>query len=227
MYGEDYTSPIVTSQYSAVWCGIMTKRLTAQDWIEFGLTTLAHEGFDALKAEVLARRLGVSRGSFYWHFTDLGAFHARVIEHWKQVATEAIIADIERYESHEERLNALLRNAFGHGAAVEIRMRAWAESNTAAARALDDMDRRRRGYIERLLREAGIAPALAVIRTQVLYWTYLGAALSRSKLTGERLERTVAELKRIVLGGLPAKLPVTEDSRRRRLSGRRRGSEPL
>ena len=203
----------------------MTKRLTAQDWIDFGLTTLAHRGFDALKADVLARRLGVSRGSFYWHFADLGAFHASVIEHWKQVATEAIIADIERYESHEERLNALLRLAFGHGAALEIRMRAWAESNAAAARALYDIDRRRRGYIERLLLEAGIAPALAATRTQVLYWTYLGAALSRSKLTGERLERIVAELKRIALGGPLAKLAVIEDTRRP--SRRRGGLEAL
>jgi len=205
----------------------MTKRLTAQDWIDFGLTTLAHRGFDALKAEVLARRLGVSRGSFYWHFADLGAFHASVIEHWKQVATEAIIADIERYESHEERLNALLHLAFGHGAALEIRMRAWAESNAAAARALYDIDRRRRGYIERLLLEAGIAPALAATRTQVLYWTYLGAALSRSKLTGERLERIVAELKRIALGEPLAKLAVIEDIRRRRPSRRRGGWEAL
>src|SRR5262249_45228139 len=128
-------------QYSTVWCA-MARRLTEQDWVDFALTTLAHDGFDALKADVLARKLGVSRGSFYWHFADLRAFHARVIEHWKQVATEAIIAHIERYESHEARLDALLRRAFGDGAALEIRMRAWAESNTAAARALDDIDRR-------------------------------------------------------------------------------------
>jgi AcrR family transcriptional regulator len=180
----------------------MAKRLTVQDWIDFALTTLAREGFDALKADVLARKLGVSRGSFYWHFTDLYAFHAQVIDRWKQVTTEAIIADIERYESREERLNALLRLAFGHGAALEVRMRAWADNNAEAARALKDIDRRRRGYIERLLREAGIAPPLATTRTQILYWTYLGAALSRSRLAGERLNRTVAELKRIALGGL-------------------------
>ena len=201
----------------------MARRLTEQDWVDFALTTLAHEGFDALKADVLARKLGVSRGSFYWHFADLRAFHARVIEHWKQVATEAIIAHIERYESHEARLDALLRRAFGDGAALEIRMRAWAESNTAAARALDDIDRRRRGYMERLLREAGIAPPLAAARTQVLYWTYLGAALSRSRLTGDRLDRTVAELKRMAFGGRPATLAVIEDSPRRPLSRRRRG----
>ncbi|MBO0754562.1 MAG: TetR/AcrR family transcriptional regulator [Bradyrhizobiaceae bacterium] len=190
----------------------MTKRLTAQDWIDFALKALAHEGFDSLKADVLARKLGVSRGSFYWHFTDINTFHARVIEHWKQVATEAIIADIERYESPEGRLNALLRHAFRRGAALEIRMRGWAENNSEAARALDDIDRRRREYIERLLLEAGIAPPLAATRTQILYWTYLGAALSRSRIGGERLDRIVAELQHIGLGGLPAKLAIIEDN---------------
>src|SRR5262249_32566794 len=152
--------------------------------------------------------------------TDLGAFHARVIEHWKQVATEAIIADIERYETHEERLDALLRHAFGQSVALEIRMRAWAENNAEVARALDDIDRRRRGYIERLLIEAGLAPPLAATRTQVLYWTYLGAALSRGRLTGERLDRIVAELKQIGLG-LPQKFAVIEHGHQRRLSRRR------
>lgn len=178
----------------------MTERLTAQDWIDFALQALARTGFDALKADVLARKLGISRGSFYWHFADLDAFHRQVIARWKEAATEAIIADIER-GSREERIEALLRHAFGGGAAVEVRMRAWAESNAAAARALAEIDRRRRAYIERLLIEEGVAPALAATRTQVLYWTYLGAASSRSRLTGVRLERTVAELKQIGLAG--------------------------
>lgn len=191
----------------------MTKRLTPQGWIDFALTTLAHEGFDALKADVLARKLGVSRGSFYWHFNDLGTFHARAIEHWRQMATEAIIADIERHESHEERIDALLRHAFGHGAALEIRMRTWADNNAEAARAVSDIDRRRREYVERLLVDAGIAQPLAATRAQLLYWTYLGAALSRSKLTGERLDRIVAELKLVGLSRILRKAAATDDHR--------------
>ena len=184
---------------------VMTERLTAQDWIDFALQTLARTGFDSLKADVLARKLGISRGSFYWHFTDLGTFHARVIEHWKQAATEAIIVDIERYKSPEQRFDALLRHAFGHGASLEIRMRTWAENNAEAERAVSDIDRRRREYIERLLAEAGVAPALAATRAQLVYWTYLGAAVSRSRLTGERLDQALAELKRIGLEGLAEK----------------------
>jgi len=188
-------------QYSAVWLAGMAKRLTSQDWIDFALKTLAREGFDALKADVLARKLGVSRGSFYWHFTDLGTFHARVIEHWKLMATEAIITDIERHASRERRLSALLHHAFGHGAALEIRVRAWAENNAEAARALGEIDRRRRGYIEQLLLEAGIPRLLAATRAQLLYWTYLGAAWSRGRLAGEQLKQMVTELKEIGLAG--------------------------
>lgn len=200
----------------------MTKRLTSVDWIDFALATLARDGFDALKADVLARKLGVSRGSFYWHFPDLGTFHAHVIERWKQAATEAIIADIERHEDREERMDALLRHAFGHGAMVEVRMRAWAENNAEAARAIDDMDRKRRGYIERMLLEAGLAPQVAATRTQILYWAYLGAALSRSRYSGEALDRIVAELKLIGIGSVPGKRVGIKSHRQRRASRRAR-----
>lgn len=182
----------------------MTKRLTAQDWIEFGLKTLARDGIDALKADVLARKLGVSRGSFYWHFSDLSAFHARVIEQWKQAATEAIIVALASYQSPEERLEVLLLRAFSHHRVLEIRLRAWADQYAEAARAIRDVDRRRRGYLENLLAEAGIAPAAAATRAQLLYWAYLGAALSRNKLVGESLTHMVGELKRIGFGAQAA-----------------------
>jgi AcrR family transcriptional regulator len=201
----------------------MTKRLTAQDWIDFALKTLVREGFPALKADVLARELGVSRGSFYWHFAELGTFHARVIEHWRQAATEAIIAGLERYDTREQRLDMLLRGAFGHSALMEIRMRAWADENAQAAQVMNDIDRRRRAYIEQLLVQAGVAPSLAATRAQLLYWAYLGAALNRSRLTGAQLDRIVAELKLIGLGPLAGKSAAIENSRQRRPSRRRRG----
>jgi AcrR family transcriptional regulator len=184
----------------------MRERLTAQDWIDFALKTLAHEGFAVLKADVLARKMGISRGSFYWHFGDLATFHARVIAHWKQTATEAIIADIERYESPAERMDALLRRAFGHRGSLETRMRSWAENNKEAARAVRDVDNRRCVYLEHLLQDAGVAAPLAATRAQLLYWAYLGAALSCSRLVGEQLNHTVAELKRIGFGGVSTKL---------------------
>ena len=160
-----------------------------------------------------------SRG---YSVADGGSFRARVIEHWKQTATEGIIADLERCDSAEKRLDALLRRGFGHNAVLEIRMRAWADNNDEAARALSHIDRRRRDYIERLLADAGIARPLAATRAQLMYWTYLGAALSRSKLTRERLDRIVAELKLIGLGPLPASVRAPGSSATARICTRRR-----
>jgi AcrR family transcriptional regulator len=178
----------------------VTERLTAQDWIDFAAATLAREGFESLKADVLARKLGVSRGSFYWHFADLGTFHAAVIEHWRRTTTEAIIADIEQHDSRERRLDALLRRAFARGAGVEIRMRAWADANPVAQHAVAEIDRRRQDYLVQLLVEAGVSPPQATARAQLLYWTYLGAAVSRARIPTARLDQFVAALKRLALG---------------------------
>jgi AcrR family transcriptional regulator len=172
----------------------MTKRLSAQAWIDFALATLAREGFEALKADVLARKLGVSRGSFYWHFEDIETFHTRVIQRWRQVATEAIIADVERQQGPDKRLDVLLRHAFGEGADLEVGMRAWADNNGTAERALRQVDRRRRTYIAQLLRGFGVPAPLAAVRTSVLYWTYLGAAVSHNRLSGRDLDQIVAQL---------------------------------
>ena len=195
----------------------MNKRLAAQDWIAFALTTLTREGSQALKADILARKLGVTRGSFYWHFPDLGAFHAQVIEHWRQTATEAIITGLERYDLCRQRLDVLLRGALGHSALLEVRMRAWADENAEAARVLRDIDCRRRGYIEQLLVDEGIPPDLAEARAQLLYWTYLGAALSRTRLTDKQLDDMVSELKQIGLA--PARPGVAGDTEQRQGSG--------
>jgi hypothetical protein len=81
---------------------------------------------------------------------------------------------------------------------------------------VSDIDRRRREYITHLLTEAGVAPPLAATRAQLLYWTYLGAAFSRSRLTRERLDGLVGELKQIGLGGRGGATAVVEDRRQRR-----------
>ncbi|MGM3293775.1 TetR/AcrR family transcriptional regulator, partial [Escherichia coli] len=76
-----------------------------------GLKALAKHGFTALKADPLAKAMGVSRGSFYWHFSDLGAFHAAVLMRWREIAAEQIIADVE--SGGGAPLRALLRRSLG------------------------------------------------------------------------------------------------------------------
>jgi AcrR family transcriptional regulator len=175
----------------------MTDQLSAKDWLDQGLKTLAERGFTALKAEPLAKALGVSRGSFYWHFADIGAFHAAILKHWREVAAEQIIANLEAASDNRDRLPLLLRQAFGGRLALESAVRTWATVDPAARSAVQAIDRRRLSYVESMLRAAGLSPGVARARAQILYWAFVGFARSDKPLPRARQQAVLEELLRM------------------------------
>ncbi|OCK57605.1 TetR/AcrR family transcriptional regulator [Bradyrhizobium sp. LMTR 3] len=175
----------------------MSNQLAAKDWLDQGLKTLATRGFTALKAEPLAKTMGVSRGSFYWHFADIGAFHAAVLARWHEVAAEQIIANVEAASKDENPLALLLRRVFGERLMLERAVRTWASVDPAARAAVQAIDRRRLGYVEGLLTQSGLSTDAARARAQILYWAFLGFALSDQPLSKARQEAVVDELVRM------------------------------
>ena len=65
--------------------GATTSRLTVDDWVAAGFEILAEEGTTALKIDRLCSRLAVTKGSFYWHFTDIAGYRATLIEAWGEL----------------------------------------------------------------------------------------------------------------------------------------------
>ena len=175
----------------------MTDQLSAKDWLDQGLKTLASRGFTALKAEPLAKAMGVSRGSFYWHFADIGAFHAAILAHWGDVAAEQVIANLEASSKGKDPLRLLLGWAFGGKPALENAVRTWATVDPAALAAVQAIDRRRLSYIESLLGAPGLSDDVARARAQILYWAFLGYALSEKPLPAARQKAVLDELLRM------------------------------
>ena len=178
----------------------MTDQLSARDWLNQGLKTLAENGFTALKAEPLAKAMGVSRGSFYWHFADIGAFHAAILEHWREVAAERVIAIVEAAADSDSSLPRLLRRAFGARLALENAVRTWAALDPLARNAVQAIDRRRLSYMENLLRASGLPARAARARAQILYWAFLGFALSEKPLPRAKQQAVLDELLRMASG---------------------------
>jgi AcrR family transcriptional regulator len=179
----------------------MADQLSAQDWVDLGLKTLAKSGFTALKAEPLAKAMGVSRGSFYWHFADIGAFHAAILARWREVATEQIIAGVEAAKGRdkgEDPLAVLLKLTFGSKLLLEKAVRSWAANDARARAAVVAVDRRRLDYIESLLKQAGLAEDVARARAQILFWAFFGYALSDQQLAADKQQAVLDELLRIV-----------------------------
>ncbi|MGJ5177893.1 TetR/AcrR family transcriptional regulator [Bradyrhizobium oligotrophicum] len=177
----------------------MNEQLSATDWLDQGLKVLASRGFTALKAEPMAKVMGVSRGSFYWHFEDVAAFHAALLKHWREIAAEQIITRVEASADAEPVIAVLLRRTFSVRLTLERAVRSWATSDAVARQAVQAIDKRRLGYVESLLAAEGLAPAAAQARAQVLYWAFLGHALSDRPLPAAQLDAVIDELIRIAL----------------------------
>ena len=58
-------------------------RLTADDWAQAALDLIAEQGVAAVAVEPLARRLRVTKGSFYWHFPSRDALLQAALERWE------------------------------------------------------------------------------------------------------------------------------------------------
>jgi AcrR family transcriptional regulator len=155
----------------------MTERLTKADWIRHGLRTLSTNGSKALTVGSMATRLKVSRGSFYWHFQDIGAFRAELLQSWREVSTDQVIRDLDARGSDPERLKRLLRSALGGPRKLDRAIRSWAEEEEEVAKVVASVDERRVERIAGLLVDAGLDTQRANHRGAFLYWAYLGQAI--------------------------------------------------
>jgi AcrR family transcriptional regulator len=178
---------------------IMADALSAKDWLDLGLKTLARDGFTALKAEPLAKAMGVSRGSFYWHFADIGAYRAAILKHWRDVAAEQVIANLEASSKDDNPLLLLLRRSFSGRLALENAVRSWATLDPLARAAVQATDRRRLNYVQQLFERSGVSPGVARSRAQIFYWAFLGFALSDQPLPKARQQALIEELMRMAL----------------------------
>lgn len=174
----------------------MKSRLTADDWLKHGLKVLAKLGPEGLKADSLAKSLGVSRGSFYWHFKDINAYEKALLKLWKTKVTDNTIADLAAHTPGADRLSEIMRRAFSVEDSLEHAIRRWAFQNKAVRRAVLGVDKIRINYLKELLVNAGLSEQEAGARSVFIY----SASLGRSQIDNELIsELTQSEISALAL----------------------------
>jgi AcrR family transcriptional regulator len=157
----------------------MTKsnRLTSESWIAAGFLSLAQNGPKSLRAEPLARSLKTTKGSFYWHFSDVLAFHTAMLTLWEDRAFSSIVAELDTMSDPRQRLRALGQIAAVSapeemgGQDLEPAIRAWGRDDTNVADAIARVDAKREGYLADQLAQLGLSnPAFA----RIIYAAYVG-----------------------------------------------------
>lgn len=165
----------------------MTKRLDAAAWTEMGLRVLAEDGVEAVRVEPLARALGVTKGSFYWHFSGRRELLDSLLLRWNRLATHDVIESVERaYDEPNDRLRELTRLVFRHGAPLDRAVRAWATHDESAANAIARVDTERYAFVRRLLEEHGLPTDIAAMRARLLYTSLVGEQHTSLRLSRKR-----------------------------------------
>lgn len=150
------------------------RRLEKADWLEFGLGQLAEKGHGALKAQTLAATLGVTRGSFYWHFADLDAFKRDLVALWADRASEGLVNTGVSGQDARTQLATLMVRAFRSGPGLERAMRAWAAAEAEVAAVVAAVDWRRTRLAEEMLEALGVPRVDAGPRARMIYWSAIG-----------------------------------------------------
>jgi AcrR family transcriptional regulator len=176
----------------------VAKDRTAADWLRAAARRLAAGGVAAIAVEALARDMGVTKGSFYWHFRDRPALLAALLADWEARATAPLLDRLKGLGRDPlARLWGLMATVAAEGGgALDPALRAWGLTDRAAAAAVERVDAARLDFIAGEFRALRFAASEAWTRARLLYLHLLGEhALALAPAGGRLTEaRRVLEL---------------------------------
>lgn len=159
------------------------KRLSREDWTQAALAVMGEHGVGRVAVEPLAKALGATKGSFYWHFRDRDDLITAALERWEEEETNAVIAALSGLQEGGSRLRELLTAiVVTHGDFPDRSVVLAADvGHRAVAEVLTRVTERRIAYVAAQLEAAGLDAVEAQQRALVAYTSYLGySTLGRS-----------------------------------------------
>jgi AcrR family transcriptional regulator len=176
------------------------QRLSAQDWELAALELMADEGVAAVAVESLARRLGVTKGSFYWHFSQRDALIEAALKRWEDTDTHNLLARVESIENPGKRLRELFRLTSREMRSHKIYAALLkAADHPVVAPVMDRVSHERMAYLARVFQQAGMDHESAEHRARLAYSAYVGLLqltlqLRSSRLTSEVFDAYVGHM---------------------------------
>ena len=170
------------------------QRLSADDWAQAALDMIAEQGVGAVAVEPLARRLGVTKGSFYWHFPSRDALLQAALERWELFEQQDVFGSLEDVPDPRQRLRALFLLA-AHEVTPHIIYSELLKAldHPSVQPVIDRISQRRLEYLVAMFRQAGLQRTDATHRARLTYAAYVGflqlsLQLQQPRMTSEEFE---------------------------------------
>ena len=174
---------------------VKSPKLTSEDWVEKGLEFVQQVGHPHLCIDKIAKWLGVTKGAFYYHFSDKAEFERALLDHYIATTIQNLATELSLLTSPEMRLREVLKKQVElDRTRLSMIFRAWGLENPSVAEALNKMDEVRLKHANYLFQELGFPPQEATVRARVLVTFLQGEAglfcqLSRKQRLGQLEER--------------------------------------
>jgi len=181
------------------------RSLDRRAWLEAATDAIAEGGFGEARILTLAKRLGVTRGSFYWHFRDHDDFIRALLERWRDEQLQAMVAwrpGTGNAEADLRRAVHLLLTDMARDAKalrIELAVQDFARRNPLAASVTVEVNRARMKQGLALFDALTADPGRARALTLLLYACITGARLMLAAAPQDaKTDAIAAELDRII-----------------------------
>ena len=169
-------------------------RNTEELWLAAAYDLLTESGVEAVKIMPLARRLGLARTGFYWHFRDRDALLEAMIDRWEEKNTGNLVA---RCDAYADTITEAVFNLFDcwlddqlFDAPLDLAIRNWARNDADLQDRLDAADTRRKRAVKGMFSRFGYSDQDAEVRAMTVLYTQIGyISMQIAENTEDRLAR--------------------------------------
>jgi len=205
--------------------GTINSRTRASEdmWLEAAYEVLTESGVEAVKVMPLAKRLGLTRTGFYWHFKDRAALLEAMIKRWEEKNTGNLVAKTETYA---ESISEAMFNLFDcwldntlFDSRLDLAIRNWARNDPKLQARLNKADATRSAAIMTMFKRFGYSDSQALARSMTVIYTQIGyISMQISEDWGERIAR-MPDYIEVTTGTVPTKSEFNRFKARHRVKG--------
>lgn len=144
-------------------------RLSRDSWLKSALDVLRDEGVHGVRVERLARDLGVTKGSFYWHFKDREDLEQSILDFWDKQYTDVVVESRELREANPSKglLELMTRIKKERLDEYELAIRSWADHDAKALAAVQTVYEKRIKFVKSFFTRLGFRGLDAEVRTRL------------------------------------------------------------
>ncbi|WP_433722272.1 TetR/AcrR family transcriptional regulator [Nocardia sp. CA-129566] len=176
-------------------------RTPREAWIEQGLRTLAASGEEAVRIEVLAKALGVTKGGFYGYFADRNALLAALVDTWERESIDEVLEAVRREDDARDKIALAGRLTLSSDRllGVDLAIRSWARHDEAVAERLRRVDNQRMNLAREMIGTFCSDPDEVEARSLLAFCLAIGNQFLAADHNGRTRDEVRARASAIVL----------------------------